>query len=88
MTDLRILLWNANGFLSRKLECEAFLQYKKLLKPTVLLNIPSSQLATIILYIVYAFHPSGKVQGDVAVFVNKTIATNNISIALVSHINK
>ncbi len=77
MDNLRILLWNANGLLSRKLELEAILNHEKIDIALVTETHCTAQYSfnsTSTFNVLHAFHPTGKAQGGAAVFVNKKLA--------------
>ena len=76
MDNLQILLWNANGLRSRKLELETFLQCEKIdvaliteTHCTQQYFIPSNRNYDVI----YAFHPSGRAQGGAAIYIKKSL---------------
>ena len=76
MNNLCIILWNANGLLSRKQELEQFLFDKNvdvaLVTETNCTSIYA--LNRICNYSIYnAFHPSGKAQGGATIFIKKSL---------------
>ena len=76
MDNLRIVLWNANGLLSRKLELEAFLCHEKIDIALITETHCTSRYSftsTQEYNVVHAFHPSGKAQGGASIFVRKTL---------------
>lgn len=76
MDNLRILLWNANGLLSRKLELEALLLHKKIdvaLVTETHCTIRYSFTSTREYNVIHSFHPTGKAQGGAAVYIRKSL---------------
>ncbi len=76
MSNLRIVLWNCNGLNARKLEFDAFLETEKidvaLVTETHGTNMYSWH-STHCYSVWHTFHPSGKAQGGVAVYVKKSL---------------
>lgn len=84
MPDLKIILWNANGLLSRKLELEAFLHHRKVdialiteTHCTVRYSFNSTQHYNVM----HTFHPTGKAQEGAAIYVKKSLNTSDITFA-------
>jgi len=76
MNNLRLLLWNANGLLARKLELEAFLSHEKIDVALVTETHCTSRYSfcsTLEFDVLHTFHPSGKARGGAAVFVRKSL---------------
>lgn len=76
MANMRILLWNSNGLLSRKLELDAFLPQEKIDVAMITETHCTSTyyFSTTREYKVFhAFHPTGKAQGGACIYVKHAL---------------
>ncbi len=76
MASLHVVLWNANGLLSGKLELEVFLQQERVdiaLITETHCTANYSFISTQHYHVLHAFHPTGKAQGGAAIFIKKSL---------------